>query len=1240
VQRPAPPPAPREPPCRDVDRLLARRLQSAGLLPPDRLEAAWRRLVASPGSRLGPLLVAAGWVSGAVLRRAVADLSGPAACCPICRERTPAAGGSCALCAGPLVATAPDASGRSARAGSPTAGGTASESSADAAAALLDDTLPRGQELRTRLGRYVLLGKVGAGGYGKVYRAWDAQHEREVAVKVLTRLGERARRRFEREVQATARLRHPAAVPLIDSGEADGRPFLVTELVRGEPLVAAAAGGGAPPADAVGWLRDVAWAVEHAHGAGILHRDLKPHNVLIDERGRARVLDFGLARLADRRSALTRTGALLGTPSYVAPEQVAGAEVDVRSDVYGLGATLYYALTGRPPLEIATDLDLATTLLHRRPDRPSVHAAAVPGALDRVCLRCLEKEPALRYATAGDLARDLEAFLAGRALEADRGRPFARPAAFVRRHRLGVAAVAATGLLVGVTAAVLATAPAESTASASPGPPPGSAAPAGGPPAADPDAALDAAARVLAGAAAGSPGGVDRDLEAALADAPPDAVVPFLRVRLRPVVAALEDAATAAVTDAGCAGAAPPGPGEDGAAWREAEAALQARDPGASLRERVARHQERTVGRARLEVAAAAAAALGRRGEDPAARGALAGYLRWELDPRRAARASRALAAAGPAGLDLALGARDARGRLSALAALLERPVARARATPPGEGPAAAARRAEVLLLAHDEAGARRALGPEPAGPAGWLVAGRLARRSGDDDAAARAFERAVALAPEDPAPLVARAAFRRATGDVDGALADLEAATGRAPGAAAPWAERASTWLRRGAVAEAVAAAERACALEPRHPAGWEALAEASVAVGRIDAARRACERALEIDRERPSAWKELVRVEFAAGDLDAALAAAERAVRLDPRAAEYWNARANVRHRRGDVEGALADYERAIELDPRLAKAHVNRGTILMQLGRPGEALAAYDRVIELAPGTPGVWAMRGAARIELGDPDGAVADLERALRRNPRNAIAFNNRARALQRLGRADEALADLRRAAELDPRNAETWANLGAAYVERDLEAAERCVRRAIALDPVHPHPREVLARILRRAGRAEPAVAAVEAALERAPHDCRLWLLRADLALEFDDPGAARRAYDAAVEAAPAEAEPWAARAGFRAARGELGPALSDYDRAIELRPGDADLRARRGVALLEGGHVPTARADLREALRLQPDHPAALLGRARLHATLDDIAAARADLERFLARWPERPEADRARELLAEWGG
>jgi len=273
----------------------------------------------------------------------------------------------------------------------------------DTTASASSEDDPATLELK-KLAGYELLEELGRGGMGVVYRARDPHLDREVALKVLSKsFDSRSRERFLRECQATARLQHPHIVRVHSAGEEGGLRYLVLDLVEGEPLAERLRRGTLPPATARAIAAKLADALAHAHQHGVLHRDLKPSNVLLvgDE---PVLLDFGLARLQDA-SGLSRSGMLLGTPGFLAPEQARGevSAVGEHTDVYGLGATLYAMLCGRPPVEGESLGELLEASAKGRIRPPSAHVEGVDRELAVICMRCLETDPRSRWGSCGAL---------------------------------------------------------------------------------------------------------------------------------------------------------------------------------------------------------------------------------------------------------------------------------------------------------------------------------------------------------------------------------------------------------------------------------------------------------------------------------------------------------------------------------------------------------------------------------------------------------------------------------------------------------------------------------------------------------------------------------------------------------------------------------------------------------------------------------------------------------------------
>jgi serine/threonine protein kinase len=308
---------------------------------------------------------------------------------------------------------------------------------------------------RRRLGDYEILEEIGRGGMGVVFKARQVSLDRIVALKMILS-GEFASAadlaRFRSEAESAARLHHPNITPVYEVGDDSGRPYFSMQFVQGNSLARRIADGPIPPRDAAQILLPVCRAISEAHRNGLLHRDLKPSNILMDESGRPYVSDFGLAKRMTTKmsqapgddqtaSLLTQSGAIIGTPGYMAPEQALGSRgaISRATDVYGLGALLYAMLTGRAPFQSASPVDTVLQVVEQDPLPPRWLNPRANADLEMISLKCLQKPVELRYATADELADDLEAYLANEPISA-RSTRFAQvlSRAFRETHHAGV----------------------------------------------------------------------------------------------------------------------------------------------------------------------------------------------------------------------------------------------------------------------------------------------------------------------------------------------------------------------------------------------------------------------------------------------------------------------------------------------------------------------------------------------------------------------------------------------------------------------------------------------------------------------------------------------------------------------------------------------------------------------------------------------------------------------------------
>ena len=283
------------------------------------------------------------------------------------------------------------------------------------------------KQLPTTFGDFELIEEIGRGGMGVVYRARQQSLGREVALKLILLdhlASETDRARFYAEARAAAKLEHPHIVPVYDLGDVQGRPYISMKLIEGSTLSTQLQNGHMDGKSAAKLLIPLCQAVQYAHENSVLHRDVKPSNIMINHEGQAFLTDFGLAKDLRETPTLTRTGAVVGTPAYMPPEQASGQKptLDPTSDVYSLGAVLYHMITGQPPFVGRTGLETVLMVMEQDPPSPRSLTRGLDRDLEMIILRCLQKPPDLRYASASALEKDLNAYLNNEEIAARSGR--------------------------------------------------------------------------------------------------------------------------------------------------------------------------------------------------------------------------------------------------------------------------------------------------------------------------------------------------------------------------------------------------------------------------------------------------------------------------------------------------------------------------------------------------------------------------------------------------------------------------------------------------------------------------------------------------------------------------------------------------------------------------------------------------------------------------------------------------
>ncbi len=872
------------------------------------------------------------------------------------------------------------------------------------------------------VGRYVKVSRLGAGGMGEVWRAWDRDLRRWVALKFLHYDDPAQLARFRREAQTAASLNHPNIASVYEVGEANGKPFLAMQLVQGATLAAL-------PRDdvrrGVALVRDAALAVHHAHEQGVIHRDLKPHNLMV-EGSRVFVMDFGLAKPAAVDSSLSIAGSILGTPAYMPPEQARGdaARVGPRSDVYALGATLYDLLTGGPPFQDTEVYALLKRVVEEEPVPLRRRNARLDRELETIVMKCLEKDPGARYAGARELAEDLTRWLAGEAIQAHPPSWAYRVRKLLARRRAIVltgAAVAVAafaiflpnwlgarsrarflGELGEIRAQMLVVKEWTRQSFRTPQ---------------DIRSALDRESAKVTAFIARHPGlpqgyyvraqgrlvqgNVDRaeeDLREALRFEPAFAPAWTLLAR---ILLEQFDRRLGGTTD------------QETVANRKAAEPLL-REAGEALRKG---WQEG------FDSIAIERWGLSRTTEDTIAE-TLSRALALHFLERRSGEAIRLLEQ----------GHRDV------------------------PSPEYACWRSTLSSTREDIAAwLDIAVQVGPRYVPAYLDRGRRRLEWDLPKEAIADLDLALEIDPGNATAHNLRGLAWHRKGDLDRGLADISRATELDPRQALAWSNLSAVHLKRRDFERAERAASEAVRLQPGHPLAYANRAGARVERRDFEGAIADASQAIELDSQFALAWSNRAAARLAQGDFTGAASDVDRAMALSPSSPEAHTTRSGVRVTTGDWKGAISDATRALELDPRQPMAHVNRAGARANLGDLPGALEDCAKALELDPRSAWAYSNRCFARVRMLELDGALEDASRAIELDGGLAQAYVNRSGVWLLKDKSEKALPDAERAVALAPKMGTAWIALAAARLEsKDADGAVAAATRAIELDPRSP----------------------------------------------------------------------------------------------------------------------------------------------------------------------------------------
>jgi serine/threonine-protein kinase len=1052
---------------------------------------------------------------------------------------------------------------------------------------------PAGDLPWTSLGRFQLRRELGRGTFGIVYLAYDPGLSREVALKVprLDVLADpQLRERFQREARAAAGLDHPQVVPVYEAGEVGPVCYIASAYCPGPTLAQwlKQRDQPVPVREAATLVALLADGVQHAHTRGVVHRDLKPANVLLavsDQRSAVsqaearapsgptaestlldatpRIADFGLAKilLEAGEASPTQSGAIVGTAEYMAPEQAGGKrqELGPAADIYALGVILYELLTGRPPLQAETALETLLLVRSEDPLPPGRLRPKLPRDLETICLKCLQKEPRKRYASAQALGDDLRRFLAGEQVQA-------RPTpAWVRGLKWAKRRPAAAALLLVSAVALLALGGLggtwawwqERTERLE------------GERRADAERARLAVAAALAQAERLQGQALWAEAEAALDKAAGLAGAAGLEPQLLQARANLElskhlDAAeldSAAVVD-----------GQFNHAGAAQAYAATFRKHG-------------------LEVGAAPEEVLAQRiAASPIKKQLLAALDNWAYT---------------------ALMIQDAKTQALVLA------IAR-RADPDKwrdrlRDPAVWKDRQRLKRLAAEVKVDRES-------PALLKNLDHLLAPLGNDTVVL--LEQAQHLHPQDfwlsfsLANALNSVLNNQKVGRLEEAVGYYRVALALRPGTPVVYNNLGTALQAQGDWSGAMAAFQKAIALDPRL-----AMAHANLGIGLYKkkdwkGAIAACNRALALDPKNAPAYNTIGGALFGKEDWPEAVVAFERAITLNPKYAMPHANLGFVRYHKKDWSGAIDACKRAIDLDPKYALAYNNLGLVHLAQKQLAEAIAAFQQATLLDPKLAEAHANLGTAFKDQGNLPRAVDACRKAIALGPKNPAFHYNLGNAFQAKKEWEQAIAAYKKAIELDPKHFNAYNNLGSALgIQGDVQGAIACYKEAIELDPKSAEAWANLGYALYNKGALPEAIDACNQAIALDPKYAQAYN-HLGLALEARrDFQKAIAAYQKAIALEPKLALPHNNRGNALLAVGDLQGAIAAFHKAINLDPKFALAHSNLGAALYEQGDVKGAITCYKKALDLDPKF-------APFHINLGQALETKGDLDQASAAY------------------
>ena len=1110
-----------------------------------------------------------------------------------------------------------------------------------------------------RLGKYLLTEKLGTGGMGEVWKALDTELNRWVALKFLRDQDPKELARFAREAHMAAKLAHPNIAAVHEIGEVGGRHYIAMQCIEGRTLETF------PKSDRrllVRLCMDAARALDHAHRHGVIHRDVKPGNLMVEETEEGMkvvVLDFGLARSIEGGEKLSMSGSVVGTPQYLSPEQARAAQLDERTDVYSLGATMYEIFTGRTPFEGKNVYEILKKIENEEPVAPRKIKSQIPQDLQTIILKCLEKNRERRYAGAKELAYDLKRFLNHEAV-------LARPPSTIYYLRMTLAkrkAVVATAAIASVTLAaalgwwLLIGGPgAEHHRQMAAGMKLWDEARVSAVTRGDPaeirekakaarerferaiqareeseahlmrgrclelEGRLEEALKALERAYELNPGSAEIRVELAKA-----LLLKYRASRGKPSLISFREGATPYI-----GGLASERPEER--RWRERAEELLAKGETAPTQQALLK----------------GLVALGRGDYDDAAK-QLAIYTkaeRWDAQALWLEAECRLYVL----DFDSAIEACDRslnlvphlvgflnRGKAKEAKGLYDEAIAdytRAIELDPKDANAFVNRgNAKYLKRNHDEAIAdyTKAIDLDPKSGGAWTGRGNAKYRMRSYDEAIVDYTRAIELDPNSAVAWTGRGNAKEQKLQYDEAISDHTKAIELHPKWAGAYTGRGYANEGKGLYDESIADHTKAIGLDPKWAVARNGRGIANYRKGLYDEAIADYDKAIDLDPKDAMPFSNRGVAKDAKRLYDEAIADFTKAIERDPKCTFAYSNRATTKSAKGLYDQAIADCDEAIKLDPKFADAHYNRGNAKNAKGLYDEAIAEHTKAIELDPKHARAYHNRGIAYYGKGLLDEAIADYTKSIELNlPRLAIAYYNRGIARYDKRQFDEAIADYTKAIGLDSKYADAYGNRGNAQQVKGLfDEAIADYSKAIELNP------GIAAAYINRGalrcdvkGLHDEAIADFDKAIQLDPTLAQAFLFRGIAKYRKGLRDDAIADFSKAINLNPKLMNAYFNRGTAQGAKGLHDEAIADFTKAIELDPKHAGAYCNRGAAKSSKGLHVEAIADFSKTIELDPKAALAYYNRGTSKSEIELYDEAIADLTKAIELDPKAPLA------------